>query len=183
MRKSLFAVLSLALLLCACNNSPKVKTYQDAEREFLASLTQLDTFTVFAMGQEFMQDLMPGGDLDSALAKLTVVENNVLYRISDQTIAELRNRFSQHPVTDYTRVRYSFSTEANNDLVYRYCTGGELSQNPGIKLAFTPVKVEGRWFLTLKDGRQYSNDFPKEMQAHPLSPAPYKVVLHKKDFE
>ena len=135
------------------------------------------------MGQEFMQNLLPGGDLDSALARLAIVENNVLYKLSDNTVAELRNRYSQIPVTDYSCVRYSFSTAGNNDLVYRYTTNGELSNGPGIKLAFTPVKVEGKWFLTLKDAKQYSKDFPEGQQAHPLSPAPDPIVLHKKDFE
>ncbi len=157
-------------------------TYQDAENQFLASLTNLDSFTVFALGQEFMQNLMPGGDLDSALTSLTVIENNVLYRISDESISEMKARFSARPVADYACIRCSFSTEANNDLVYRYTTSGKVGSAPGIKLVLNPVKVEGNWYLSLKDGYQSSKDVSPEEQIHPMSPAPDPVRLNRKSF-
>lgn len=176
------SLVALALFAFSCNNSPKVKTYQDAEKEFLASLTELDTFTVLAMGQEFMQDLMVGGNLDSALASLTLVEYNVLYKVGDNTIEELKARYSKHPVTDYACIRYSFSTPGNNDLVYRYTTNGELGTGPGMKLVFNPVKVEGNWYLTLKDAYQSSLDVHEDDQVHPLSPAPDPIRLNRKEL-
>ena len=176
-----FAVLS-ALVVCSCNNSPKVRTYQDAENEFLASLTKADSLKVLALGDEFMRNLMAGGDLDSVLTSLTMVENNVLYRISDESVYEMKARFLARPVADFACLRYSFSTEANNDLVYRYTTSGKVGTAPGMKLVFNPVKVEGNWYLTLKDGYQSSKDVSPEEQTHPMSPAPDPVRLNRKSF-
>ena len=183
MKRILLYILPALFLLSACNNSPKVKTYQDAEREFLASLTELDTFTVLALGQAFMQDLLPTGNIDSALVKLAVIEDNVLYKLSDQNVAELKLRYTANPITDYVCARYSFSTEVNNDLVYRYTTSGKIGDGAAIKLTLNPVKVEGRWFLTLKDANQYSKDIHPDRQVNPLAPAPYPVKLHKENHD
>ena len=177
-----FAFVSFAFCLVACNESPKVRTYEDAEREFVSSLTDADTFAVLALGQEFMQNLMAGGDLDAALDSLALVENNVLYRLSDESKAEIKARFVTRPVTDYGCVRYSFSTQAVNDLVYRYSTKGKLGTGPGMKLVLNPVKAEGKWFLTLKDAYQPSKDIAAEDQIHPMSPAPDPVRLNRKEF-
>lgn len=180
---TLVPVVALALLAFSCNNSPKVRTYQDAENEFLASLTEADTFAVLALGQEFMQNLMAGGDIDKALASLTVLEYNVLYKVGDSTIEELKDRYSKRQVTDYACVRYSFSTPGNNDLVYRYSTGGKLGAGPGMKLVFNPVKVEDHWYLTLKDAYQSSLDIAEDEQVHPLSPAPDPLRLNRKETD
>ena len=173
----------LALLAFSCNNSPKIKTYQEAEKEFLASLTESDTFAVLALGQEFMQNLMEGGDIDGALATLTVVEDDVLYKVGDSSIEELKARFSKRQVTDYDCIRYSFSTPGINDLVYRYSTSGKLGTGPGMKLVFNPVKVEDHWYLTLKDAYQSSLDIAEDDQVHPLSPAPEPIRINRKESE
>ena len=49
-----------------------------------------------------------------------------------------------------------------------------------MKLVFNPVKIDGRWYLTLKDGFQPSADLSKGI--NPNSPAPKALRLNKKEF-
>lgn len=169
-------LLLFAALSCTC--SPKVLTYSDAERAFISSLTADDSLVVAVMGDMFMSGLK-AGDLDSTLAVLKVVEHNVLYAISDQTVSELKVRFESMPVVDYELTRLTFSTEGVNDMVYRYSFSGSLADSPAIKFVLNPVKVEGRWYLTLKDAYQNSKDLNEKDQTHPLAPAPSPIKLHR----
>ena len=175
----LLAVLGLLLVVSCGNRGPKVRTYADAEREFCASLTQDDTLNVLIMGQDFMQDLMTG-DVDEAVNRLFVVYQNVLYKVADESIEMLKARFRALPVRSYKLSSYHFSTPGVNDLSYRYSISGEVSDGPAMKLMFNPVKVEGRWFLTLKDGNMSSEDLADWRQIPDNALAPDTLRLNRR---
>ena len=181
MKYNFFCVFSLLLAFMACNSSPKVLTYADAERQFLSSITEDDTLQVISMGSAFMENLK-SGQLDSALNVLCVVDNYILYKLGDESIENMRARFRALPVVDYCLARYSFSTQASNDLVYRYSFSGPLSGAPGMKIVLNPVKIEGQWYLAIKDGYQYSDDLSPEDRHQPLDIAPYPVRLNKENL-
>ncbi len=168
-RLFVFPVL-FCFLLSACNNSPKVRTYADAEREFLASLTAEDSLAVVDLAKEFFENVKYN-KTDEALDMINVLENAVLYRIDLASRDFLRPRFLRMPEEGWSLVRYSFSTPGVNDLVCMY---------GGMKLVFNPVKIDGRWYLTLKDGFQPSADLSKGI--NPNSPAPKALRLNKKEF-
>lgn len=178
MKYRIICVISALLALYACNNSPKVLTYADAERQFLSSITEEDTLQVISMGSAFMDNLK-SGQLDSALSVLCMIDNYVLYKLGDESIERLRSRFTAMPVVDYCLARFSFSTQASNDLVYRYSFSGPVSSAPGMKIVLNPVKIEGKWYLAIKDGYQYSDDLSPEERHQPLDVAPYPVRLNK----
>ncbi len=167
--KYLFLTLFVCLLFAACNNSPKVKTYADAERAFIASLTPEDSLAVVDLAREFFEHVK-NNRTDEALDMINVVDNSVLYRIDMESRDFLRPRFLRMPEEGWQIVRYSFSTPGINDLVCNY---------GGMKLVFNPVKVEGRWYLTLKDGFMPSADMPTT-RVNPNSPAPAPLRLNKK---
>ena len=169
--KLLFIPIFLCLLFSACNSSPKVRTYADAEREFIASLTADDSLSVVNLAKDFF-DNVKHNRTDEALDMINVVDNGVLYRIDLASRDFLRPRFLRMPEEGWQLVRYSFSTPGINDLVCLY---------GGMKLVFNPVKVEGRWFLTLKDGFMPSQDAISNT-INPNSPAPAPLRLNKKQF-
>lgn len=181
MKFRLFFLAFIALFVASCNNSPKVMTYQDAEREFIASLTENDTLSVLSATGSFMESLK-AGQIDDAILRLTMVENDVLYMLGDESLNELRNRFTNFPVQDYQLIRYSFSTQGINDVVYRYSFDGPLTKAAGMKLVFNPIKVGDSWYLSLKDGYQSSKDQSADKQTHPQAPAPYPIKLNSKQF-
>ena len=144
-------------------------TYKDAENAFIASLTREDTLTVVALGNQFF-NYIDQDSVELALDMLYVVDDYVLYKIADESKDFLRPRFSKSPALGWSFVRYSFSTQSNNDLIYLY---------NGIKLAFNPIKVDDLWYLTLKDGNQSSKDMLPSDQPHPNTIAPYPIRLNK----
>lgn len=148
-----------------------------AETEFLSTLTSSDTLAVLALGANFM-DALKSGNMEVELSELCVLHRDTLYKVADESLNMLRDRFTSVPATDYTLVSYSFSTPGNNDLSYRYVTSGKVGSGPAFKIMFNPVKVGSKWYLTLKDGNMSSLDKSPYAQVHPHSPAPRPVVLN-----
>lgn len=169
--------MALALLAISCRERGRsdVFTYEDAEKEFLSSLTVNDTSAVLSMTGSFMEQLK-SGMTDSAVVLVNVLEDGVLYASSDNYRNELRSRFAVFPVLDYELIKYSFSTPGNNDVCYTY----KFNDDDKLKLVFNPVKVDSVWYITLKDGTQSSLDLPENRRVHPRSPAPSAVRLHTK---
>lgn len=163
----------------ACKNSNNFRTYEMAEQEFRQSLTFHDTLSVLVLGQNFMDALKTGG-IEYELQNLTVLDDNVLYKISDESLKELQARYGELRISDYALAGYNFSTAGVNDLSFRYTIGGKLGSGPALKMVFNPVKVDDVWYLTLKDGNMASRDITASEQIHPLSPAPEKIVLNTK---
>lgn len=185
--KKLVIVLFVASLLVSCNCGKKnqtLKTYQDAEQEFVSTLSVVDTLAVLSATDAVMESLKVG-DVSTALSNVYVVYNDVLYQLADRTIAELTDRFTNFPVLDYSFEKLSFSTPAINDVSYRYTFGRPTdgSAPATMKLVFNPVKIGGTWYLTLKDGNQSSKDLAENRQLHPLAPAPDTVVLNQRVVE
>ncbi len=176
MKKFAFVLLALAVL-ASCKNEQKFRTYEMAETEFRQSLTFKDTLAVLVLGQNFM-DAMKAGTLDLELSNLCVVYNDTLYKVSDRSLLQLRQRFGSAAISDYALASYNFSTPGINDLSYRYTMDGKVGSSPAFKITFNPVKVGDAWFLTLKDGDMSSIAKDPAAQVHPLSPAPNPIVLN-----
>lgn len=174
--KKYFIFFILLSFVASCNLSgKKVVTYKDAENVFLKSLTEKDTATVLSMTDSFMNFLLQG-QIDSAIQLVQVVYGDTLYMPSLGYKLELCSRFYTFPVVKYELVRYSFSTEGNNDVCYKYWFDEQ--QNHTMKVVFNPVKIDSQWYITMKDGTQSSKDLNEQNQVHPMSPAPNKIVLN-----
>lgn len=163
-------MLSASLLLFACNNSPKVVTYQDAERQFRSTLTNEDTLEVRILAQEFMERLAAGNPA-GAVDLLYVVTGSVLTKVQEPEASKLARRYGA-PVTEWMVDKCEFSTQANNTYVCRYTVGDKELSDSGLKFVFCPIKIGEDWYLTLKEG---------PATVHPLAPAPYPVRLAAKE--
>lgn len=178
MKRCIYFLFLVLALVSSCKRSPKMRLYKDAERDFIASLTINDTLDFLSLGQNFMGALQ-AGEVDGAVESLCVVYQNVLYKISDRSMAQIKARFRRFPVADYELVDYSFSTPGINDLVYRYSLSGKVGDGPAMRITLNPVKVEGMWFLTLKDAYMSSKGLAPEDQISPDSPAPDTLRLNR----
>lgn len=169
MKKNLIILLAI-LFVTSCKH--KEKTYLDEEEQFIASLTNQDTTYVLEMTEAFIK-LIQNDMIDNAVNQVTTIYEGQLYPASEEYREQLKNRFLAFPIESYELVRYSFSTQANNDVCYRYY----FDDTHSMKLVFNPVKIDGQWYLALKDGTQSSKDLREEDQVHPNSPAPDSVTL------
>ena len=171
----IFAVLAMVV---SCKSTPKQKTYQDAEREFVSSLTSTDTLNCVFLCEQFMS-LLKDQKVDDALDMLCVVYEDELYKVADSSLSEFKNRFEVFPVTDFQLQRFSFSTQAVNDVVFRYSSGCAINESgPHFKLVINPILIDDTWYLMLKDAYQSSKDLNANDQISPYAPVPAPVKLH-----
>ena len=182
--KKILAVLCTLCMLVACHNTGKKQqkfhTFEDAQAEFAATLTAEDTTAVFAATDQIMS-LLQAGEIDAALAHIYVVADDVLYRPADQSLASIKSKFTIFPVLSYKMTDFAFQTSAINDVTYQYVFAEPKDAAPAtIKVGFNPVKIDGQWYITFKDGNMTSKTMQEEYQMNPNAPAPDDVVLNVK---
>lgn len=182
--KRIIFIISVLILISSCSNGPKYsgmhgeKTQKDAQAEFTASLTPVDSTTVLDLADKCLS-LLKDGNLAEAVDMIYVLHNNVVYQKSASYTAELINRFTNLPVVSYKLNYFSFSTEGNNDISYYYSFDSSDPGSSSLKLMFNPVYVDGKWYLTFKSGSQSSLDLPVERRIHEMAPAPAPVSINK----
>lgn len=187
MMKKILYTLTAVLLITSCSSHPKYsghngeKTQKDAEAEFISNIKASDSLAVVKTGEKCMQ-LLKDRKLDEALSMLNVLKDNAVLPLPDDYSEHLRKRFTIMPVYDFSFDYFAFSTEGNNDLAYIYEFGqkNEDGVAPTIKLTFNPVKVDGRWYLTLKDLGMSSKTMSPESRILDMAPAPEKIKLGSK---
>lgn len=170
-------------IICSCHSgskSPSVKTQKMAEDEFVSSLTAADTTSMLGLTDRFMS-LVAEDKVESAVDMVTVLYHGVVYKPSQEYYDELVSRFRGMNLASYELEKYYFTTEGNNDVCYR-TESKPLADGSSfkVKVTFNPIKVDGVWYLALKDGNQSSKFLPKDKQVHELAPAPAAVRLNKK---
>ncbi len=173
--KKIGILFAIAIMAVACHPREKVLSYEDVEQQFQSSLTDEDSTKVLMLTDAFMQ-MLKNGSIDLAVEQVNTIYEGKLYKASDDYMEELRTRFNAFPVVDYELVRFSFSTQANNDVCYRYY----FDETHTMKLVFNPVKIDGEWFIALKDGDQSSKDKDINKQVNPRSVAPEEITLNRK---
>ena len=171
----------MCLVAVSCDNAPRKsgqKTYQEAEQEFRASLTAVDTTTVLAMTDSIMA-LVDEGRYAEAVKDIKVLDGNALYEPSERYLEELERRFEMFKPIRIIRDYYSFSTTGVNDVKYRICFREESEGHPAsfIAVTFNPVKIDGKWYLAFKDGYQSSDAMSDENKVNPNAPAPERTVF------
>ena len=162
-------ILLLSCLSFSCGRKEtkeRMKTYADAEKEFVGSLTKTDSITVLEMSQKCM-DSLKEGNIEAALG------------ITNENAENLKKHFSTFPVVDYHLENFSFSTQGCNDLKYKieFAKKDVDGNAPTMAFMFNPVKIDGIWYLCIKHRNQSSKEMLNPRESN--SPAPGEVVLRK----
>lgn len=103
-------ILLLSCLSFSCGRKEtkeRMKTYADAEKEFVGSLTKTDSITVLEMSQKCM-DSLKEGNIEAALGMLYVVKDGEAVRLTNENAENLKKHFSTFPVVDYHLENFSF---------------------------------------------------------------------------
>ena len=180
MKRILYILIGL-VLICSCGSrvsSTIEKTQKDAELNFTSTLTVDDTTAVKNLTETFLSLVMED-KVEDAVSMINVLSYGVVYKPSDDYFDELVDRFRGMHISSYSLEKVYFTTEGNNDVCYSTVSHMYGSDQPmNIKITFNPIKVDGKWYLALKDGNQSSKLLPKDKQVHDLAPAPPKVRLN-----
>ena len=152
------------MLLWACGgNSGKKeqpKTFQDIEAEFASTLTASDTTQVMDLSTQVM-DSLKSGNVEWAVDCLCELSGgDTPTALGEETRERMLKRFKRFPVVDYELDYYSFSTPLFNDLKYRtfFRERDDSGTAPAMSLMFNPVKVDGKWYLCVKEMSQPAKD-------------------------
>lgn len=175
----LIFTLLLGCVLFACGHKEtkeRMKTYGDAEKEFIGSLTKKDSVKVLELSQRCM-DSLQSGNIEAALAMLHTVSYNQVLPLSGTGLEELKTHFRHFPVRDYELDYFSFSTQGCNDLRYKvqFAEKDVNGNAPIIAFMFNPVKVDSIWYLCVKGPAQSSKEILNPCEKN--SPAPAEVKL------
>lgn len=156
-----------------------MKTYADAEKEFVGSLTKTDSITVLEMSQKCM-DSLKEGNIEAALGMLYVVKDGEAVRLTNENAENLKKHFSTFPVVDYHLENFSFFPlrdvmilNIRLNLQKKDVDGNA----PTMAFMFNPVKIDGIWYLCIKHRNQSSKEMLNPRESN--SPAPGEVVLRK----
>lgn len=101
---------------------------------------------------------------DEAIGMLYVYDDStkVLESISSDMASSLRRRFKVFPVLKYERDYFTFMEQGANDVRYKVWFAEEehpeINGEAVMNLMFNPVKVDGSWYLCLKDYGQKFNE-------------------------
>jgi hypothetical protein len=84
-------ILLLSCLSFSCGRKEtkeRMRTYADAEKEFVGSLTKTDSITVLEMSQKCM-DSLKAGNIEAALGMLYVVKDGEAVRLTNENAENL----------------------------------------------------------------------------------------------
>lgn len=147
-------VLSLLLIVTSCGEKKSSSISPiDEKTEFISGLRGADTIEVMTKSKKCM-DILKTGRIRDAVGMLHEIndETGEISPISEELRARLETRFSIFPVIDYEIESFSFSTEKDNEIVYRI-TFEEVEKDEApatIRFQWSPVKIDGVWYLTVK---------------------------------
>ncbi len=164
MRKITYLMLLLwaGIFSTSCGNKEKENkyiTYEDLENEFRATLTQEDTLTVMNAATALMEGLK-NGEIEASLQKLSMIEDGSIVSLAGDKLDVLAKRFKRFPVVDYKLDYYCFSVEQLNDIKYsiQIAPKDQNGKAPTMGFMLNPMKVNGEWYLCVKDKEQASKD-------------------------
>lgn len=152
MKKSRNLIFAFVALLLVCVVSCKKEKQEPTEAEiFVESLTQQDTVDATAISTKFMQTLQ-AGNLDEAFDQLVLVDTaKKVLPLPEDTRNSLRNTFTNLPVIDFVAETFQFMKPDSNIVVFSYAFAKvpEGQKAPTTRLATMPMKIDGKWYLTL----------------------------------
>lgn len=158
MKRFLWPAAALACLLAFTACGGKKSAESEAE-EFRKELTKEDTTQMLALCDDCMKTLK-AGRIDEALSRLYTYNDSTetVTPISETKRAELKRTFRLFPVLGYEMDYYSFNSQGQNDVKYNIrffekTDSADTAPNT-IGFMFNPVKVDGQWYLCIKEADQ-----------------------------
>lgn len=162
---TLFAITISALTYMSCNskNGGEQQNVEEQEVSFTETLTSEDSTQMLKIADDCMK-LLQERKYDEAIGMLYVYDDStkVLESISSDMASSLRRRFKVFPVLKYERDYFTFMEQGANDVRYKVWFAEEehpeINGEAVMNLMFNPVKVDGSWYLCLKDYGQKFNE-------------------------
>ena len=120
-----------------------------------------DTVQVLTISRSCM-DTLKAGNIDEALKMLFILRDGKAIPLPAEKEQQLRKKFKYFPVVDYKLDYYSFSSTDNNDVkfqieFFKHTSSDDHTPNT-IGFMFNPVKIDGVWYLAVKEATKEATD-------------------------
>ncbi|WP_373731126.1 hypothetical protein, partial [Bacteroides heparinolyticus] len=151
--------LMLMGIIASCNGkkNDKAETPEEAKEIFATTLTAADTTEVVGLANQCM-DLLKENKTEEALKMIFVMnEEGEPVPVSGEQKQKLNGKFKLFPVLEYELVNFSFASEENNDMRYKIIFDKSGDVPASIGFMFNPVRIDGNWYLMLKESDQEIN--------------------------
>ena len=107
-------------------------------------------------------DTLKAGNIDEALKMLFILRDGKAIPLPAEKEQQLRKKFKYFPVVDYKLDYYSFSSTDNNDVkfqieFFKHTSSDDHTPNT-IGFMFNPVKIDGVWYLAVKEATKEATD-------------------------
>ena len=139
-KKDLLYICVLVAVSCFLFSCGEKKKQLTPKEEFLMGLTAEDTVQVLTISRSCM-DTLKAGNIDEALKMLFILRDGKAIPLPAEKEQQLRKKFKYFPVVDYKLDYYSFSSTPNT-----------------IGFMFNPVKIDGVWYLAVKEATKEATD-------------------------
>ena len=156
MKKFTLPLMTVAMaLLTSCKGEQKTSS-----QIFQEGLTAQDSTIMLQKCDSCMQFLSEGR-IDDALNMLVEYDDSLqqVSPLSDETRASCMRKFTLFPVLKYELVYVSFIESGVNDAKYEVQFGPDEAGAPKTSFMFNPVKVNGQWYLCVKNATQSLDNF------------------------
>lgn len=162
MKRLFYPILFIFVLSFFYACKEKVLVPRVPVNEFQAALNNEDTLNMLNICDSSME-LLKVGDIDAVINQLYEYDDSTktVNPISDEAALSFRRRLQLFPVYDFKRVSYKFFEEGLNDVKYEVIFAEEnhpeVNGVPKTFFMFNPVKVDGQWYLCVKQANQRIN--------------------------
>ena len=160
-KKDLLYICVLVGVSCFLFSCGEKKKQLTPKEEFLMGLTAEDTVQVLTISRSCM-DTLKAGNIDEALKMLFILRDGKAIPLPAEKEQQLRKKFKYFPVVDYKLDYYSFSSTDNNDVkfqieFFKHTSSDDHTPNT-IGFMFNPVKIDGVWYLAVKEATKEATD-------------------------
>lgn len=145
----------LAVLLASCQSRKSQSREISDEEAYLQSLTASDTIALIAKADSCIT-LMVAGLMDEALTNVGYVEDATLKHLTPEMVARTAVTFKSLGVHGFERSGIELVNSEMNTVSYRLkidgpsAGSGTTAITPTTGFAFNAYRIDGQWYLSLK---------------------------------
>lgn len=152
--KLFFFLLVMTLILPSCTKESKKNENIEAqlEAEFRNSLNKEDSLRVVSLGDSVM-NLFKENKIEQAISCISQLDTlGNIQSLDDSRRIKLVRQFKFFPVNDFKLVDFIFNTSDQNIITYKisFDANSVETSTSTTNFAFSPVKVDGIWYLTIR---------------------------------
>ena len=148
-KKDLLYICVLVAVSCFLFSCGEKKKQLTPKEEFLMGLTAEDTVQVLTISRSCM-DTLKAGNIDEALKMLFILRDGKAIPLPAEKEQQLRKKFKYFSSTDNNDVKFQIE-------FFKHTSSDDHTPNT-IGFMFNPVKIDGVWYLAVKEATKEATD-------------------------